>query len=605
MEAYQAFPLARRIAYLLFPIAVLLVMGFQISHFAGRPYAPNEDWSVHWSSAQLAGNGLQPFSILSADDPLLDLWIVLFGIHPNVTRFLSTLLSVLCFALLFRLGADLFTQKTALIAVLLLGFLTVVQYFGRQAQPYAGVLMTTTGMHLLFIRWLMHPRLRYALLYGGFTGLAVLTYSLSVYTLLSQSLFFLIYILWQRRRALSIATLAVTALMSNSPVSFSAGQAIALLQLPIKIMPLEMAQILLLLALAVIPVGLRMNRRLPFAYPLTIVVVLLAINALTFTASPLYLFALLPLLALLAADTIHALPWRTQAIILALFIIPTAATAHNFIPGMVYQEVATRLSNNRLVVAAPYVWQHLPFVHYAADRRHLFHLLLPEQLDRMTAFIAPSQTATQYDTASVQRFKDFVDEVAEVWFYAENMEDVLVNDFASTLSEAYVEISPTQLSWQNDPDAGVLRKYVRIPDHLQEVFVFGDDLSLLAWQLEQAVTVSPCQPVALQSWWAVEQPVFTDLSMTLVLVNADDGQGIVQRDEWPAGRATSTLAIGQPYADERYIVVPCDIQPGEYPLLIGVYQVAGEIVNSLPVTLPDDTPIGSYAYLTTLMVNRS
>jgi hypothetical protein len=57
---------------------------------------------------------------------------------------------------------------------------------------------------------------------------------------------------------------------------------------------------------------------------------------------------------------------------------------------------------------------------------------------------------------------------------------------------------------------------------------------------------------------------------------------------------------GWQYTDRRALGVPCDVPPGEYNLLLGVYDV--QQVANLPVTLFDGTPVGDLLYLTTLVV---
>jgi hypothetical protein len=55
------------------------------------------------------------------------------------------------------------------------------------------------------------------------------------------------------------------------------------------------------------------------------------------------------------------------------------------------------------------------------------------------------------------------------------------------------------------------------------------------------------------------------------------------------------------YRDSRSLTIPCDTPPGDYPLLVGWYDY-DDPTASLLVTLPDETPIGGVAYLTTVKV---
>jgi hypothetical protein len=218
--------------------------------------------------------------------------------------------------------------------------------------------------------------------------------------------------------------------------------------------------------------------------------------------------------------------------------------------------------------------------------------------------ITPEHTGYQADQTLQSRFSQFVDQIPEVWLYAEQLNDEWVSDFTTTTLRDYDEITPVQRSWYEEmtPKYGSLRKFIRIPDNLSHLFIFGDQLSLRSWLLQQSVNVKPCQQITVQSWWSADEGVPNELSMTLVLVNPTDGQGIANADGAPTGRDSGALTQEQPHIDERSLQIPCDIQSGEYPLLIGVYGFTGDKINRLPASLPDGTPLGNFAYLTTLFV---
>jgi hypothetical protein len=87
--------------------------------------------------------------------------------------------------------------------------------------------------------------------------------------------------------------------------------------------------------------------------------------------------------------------------------------------------------------------------------------------------------------------------------------------------------------------------------------------------------------------------------MTLVLADIG-GVGIVRTDGAPSNFLPQLWQVGESYLDERALTIPCDTQPGEYPLLLGLYNF--ETLESLPAALPDGTPVSSLVYLTTLYV---
>jgi hypothetical protein len=150
-----------------------------------------------------------------------------------------------------------------------------------------------------------------------------------------------------------------------------------------------------------------------------------------------------------------------------------------------------------------------------------------------------------------------------------------------------------------------MTRYMRVPDDKRDLLVFQDAsansrFTLKSWQLLDNVEVQPCQTVRLRSWWQAETPV--DVSMTLVIVDGATGQGAANTDGPPLGRPAYSMQPDRLYADERAVTVPCDAAPGEYPLMLGFYQVVNSQILPLEASLPDKTPVGNLAYLTTLFV---
>lgn len=115
-------------------------------------------------------------------------------------------------------------------------------------------------------------------------------------------------------------------------------------------------------------------------------------------------------------------------------------------------------------------------------------------------------------------------------------------------------------------------------------------------------TIRPCGEVRLQSWWTMTQPSDAAYSATLVVVGEN---GLI------VGREDNGLAFSLPapfweteklYVDERVLHIDCDAPPGSYDLLFGMY--TPNPVQDLEVSLSDGTPIGSRAYLTTIIVEE-
>ena len=124
--------------------------------------------------------------------------------------------------------------------------------------------------------------------------------------------------------------------------------------------------------------------------------------------------------------------------------------------------------------------------------------------------------------------------------------------------------------------------------------VFGGELRL------RGISIAPFDgqlrpggtlPVTL--FWQAETPPRADYRVFLHLcqdcsqppVANDDGAPL--RDVPPAGR-TSTWIAGDPVHDERTLVLPPDLPPGRYTLLLGVYAGDGSPATRLAVAAPGD-----------------
>lgn len=136
------------------------------------------------------------------------------------------------------------------------------------------------------------------------------------------------------------------------------------------------------------------------------------------------------------------------------------------------------------------------------------------------------------------------------------------------------------------------------PSEMEGPIFFGNELAIYAWELQQDTIVSACEQVTLRSWWQVEESMNERYHLLLVLT--EEGQGIASTDGLPGNWGTRQWHEGARFVDERTLEIPCDISPGEYPLLIGVYDA--ETIDLLPVSYPGGTPIGEHYYVTTLTV---
>jgi hypothetical protein len=138
-----------------------------------------------------------------------------------------------------------------------------------------------------------------------------------------------------------------------------------------------------------------------------------------------------------------------------------------------------------------------------------------------------------------------------------------------------------------------------LPDDAETRVTFGEHLTLQHWSLRDDVTVQPCQRVHVESWWLAQEQLPANYSMQLAMVNAD-GTGVASSNTDLSILPTQVWVPGMYHIDARTVTVPCDITPGEYPLVMSVYDPAA--AQSLTAFNPDGQPTGDFVYLTTLFV---
>ncbi|MBI4771842.1 MAG: hypothetical protein HY784_15870, partial [Chloroflexi bacterium] len=113
---------------------------------------------------------------------------------------------------------------------------------------------------------------------------------------------------------------------------------------------------------------------------------------------------------------------------------------------------------------------------------------------------------------------------------------------------------------------------------------FGGNLHLDRIALPPDLTLHPGQVLALTLYWSLERPDLQPYKVFLHLT-ADPAQPPpVQQDSEPQGGLSPTggWVPGQSYADNHGLLLPAGLPPGEYRLLVGLYNPAtGE---RLPLT---------------------
>jgi hypothetical protein len=127
--------------------------------------------------------------------------------------------------------------------------------------------------------------------------------------------------------------------------------------------------------------------------------------------------------------------------------------------------------------------------------------------------------------------------------------------------------------------------------------IFGEQIRLLGYRLD-ARRAYPGGRIALSLYWQGVEPLGTSYH---VFAHLEDGQVWAQSDGVPVcwGVPTSAWRPGQTVLDQRSLPLPPDMPPGEYPLLVGLYEPQGG--QRLDVAVGGEA-VGNHLYLTTVRV---
>ncbi len=128
---------------------------------------------------------------------------------------------------------------------------------------------------------------------------------------------------------------------------------------------------------------------------------------------------------------------------------------------------------------------------------------------------------------------------------------------------------------------------------------FGEQIVLQNWSLHGDVSLRPCERVFIESGWRAQAAPALNYNMQIVMVDGD-GRRVTDFNAPLGAVATSLWEAGRYTVDARPINVPCDTLPGEYPLVMGVYNP--DTLDPAPVAGADGAPLGNQLYLTTLFV---
>lgn len=625
-------------------LTILFLVTVQAYHFHDRAYRQDEAWVVHYAIENVARVGfvnhaLQQLRTVVPENVLQDIWVIAFGHTETIVRFLSTLTTVLTLAMFYRFTSDLFDKQTGRIALFMLGTLSMFVFYTHEARPYAALAFGAVGFQWALLRFIQHPNWKYGLLALGLGVIPFYQHPFLLYVYGAQVIAILVFVGWNRPlyiRGVGLFVILSALIGLRIYVNFAARAGEIAYATPTTLDGLinlyndfkfnpEILGLFFFLAGLVIPIKFlhRSNTRFRFGihwrqgWMLTVFVsmllLVLFINALSPNVTPRNLLIITPSIALIAAYGLRHVPWQGQIIAVIMFCVPFVMQfrIHNSNAG--YWELRDYMAANydrddgRILVIAPQIWEWIPIKYYLDEQTSLgltdddILYVTVQPTDNFAPHRLDENTAIEgYDDADFQRLEAYLSENDALWVIKSNTysggDHVL-----DWLDERYTIYQRIDFPGDGYYRALEVVEYHRQPETLETVVYFGEDVHLEGWQLNDSVQVQPCQTISVDTWWETDTTSPKLYSSTLVIAD-QSGQGVANADDMPGGIfLTSVWEPDTLYFDERNLTIPCDIETGQYNLLLGLYDL--ETVENLPVNTPDGSPMGTnLLYLTTLTV---
>jgi hypothetical protein len=126
---------------------------------------------------------------------------------------------------------------------------------------------------------------------------------------------------------------------------------------------------------------------------------------------------------------------------------------------------------------------------------------------------------------------------------------------------------------------------------------FGQSIILEGYSLEYGAAEAGSL-LNLTLHWQARQPVGQNYKVFVHLLDRD-GRLVAQRDSEPVGgsRPATTWRAGEPITDQVGLLLPPDLEPGEYELLVGMYDPETlerlPLVNAAGEVVDDSVPLDS------------
>ncbi len=646
-------------------LTILILLTIQAHHFHNRAYRQDEAWDVHYALQNIRAVGLpahvaQVLVQLPPPNFLQDIWLYLFGHSERIVRFFSTLTTMLTLSMYYRLGADLYGRHFGWLALMLLGSYSLFSFYSHEARPYAMLALGAVGLPWALLRFVHKPNRRRGILLSLVTILPAFVHPYIAYVYIVQVLGVLLFArinLRQQRREIAFVlclslVIAYRALLNFGGHSGGISHNITSDWLGLQALTdhlnfrPEALGLFLLVGGGILAIGKCLSHlggRTPsqslqapgsgsmrFAacwregWLLLSLLLLLAlpllVNLVVPSVTPRHFLIAVPFIVLLACLSLRQLPRSLQLLALLFFCIPFIWQFRSHSSNAGYWEVIDHLerhadpAHDHFAVMAAQMWENIAINYYLQERsqlhlgRHdIFHFsgegreAIASAPIRFTESLLDSRRYPD----DVTRLPNYLAESQRLWLVLGNSYPAGAAMLAA-IEEEFSLYSAVKFRGESYYRGLEVREYRRQPVDATPLLRFGEDIILQAWRLNTDHIVSPCAAISVDTWWAVTQPLDKLYSSTLVIADSN-GQGVANSDAVPGGiYPTSRWQPDQRYVDVRELRLPCDLPPGEYPLLLGMYETPIE-AGARPQNLRVHTAAGiptdrQLEYLTTLVV---
>ena len=639
----------RAMAILLAALLVLCNMFLHTYVYGTRNYREDEVVVVHEALQLTAVEQLRHLGSANIHPPgwrlLAHFWIEAFGASEEITRWLAKFCNLITFALLYQLGKHIRDRRAGMYAILLLGVYGFASNSMYELRSYSMLIMLTTALHLLFFRWLHKPSSALMFAYV-FAGIAVIfTHYFSFFVFPAHAVMLALYTRFEHKLWLDSFLMWLFIGMSfvgwllpflhSIVVAAPGGIRYSLVASPASIWefydgskfePEVVYQWLMLLSpLALWRAGRfdvsRIRRRLDSRYvglyPFLLLISTIAIATVSdflvgsFSLRNSVMFA--PLIAICMAVSLRLLPTYATLILTALLLLHAPQNIAWQTSNGPYREIVQEMSKSYqkdsiVVTEFQWAWRWL-----AAAAYYLMDFT-PDRMtkDRMFHIVDPYDSAHPPETADdlvnvvkwlhPEAFGKRLPSHRQLWHLSEGdgnypgrgLRDWLIQHYALIQTHTWDE--PYETSY-------VLSEYARVPDHQGPLIHAGDEMRLVAWELEGSVEFAACGSITIESWWQPHSEIEESYSLSIILADADgDGQLAIQ-DSIPAEVFTTDWQAGRFYRDRTALEIPCALEEGRYNLMLAAKETTSG--DTLALHYPDGSAIGNEYYLTTLHIVSS